>query len=211
MSIKAYEALSGVHQNLPALLRLFNKTAAEVCEGQQLDMDFETRKDVTIDDYLKMITLKTSVLLACSLKMGAICGGSMGDNADKLYEFGKNLGISFQLKDDYLDAFGESGKTGKQIGGDIKSNKKTFLLIQALASADARQAAAINDLLANSPADKVEQMLDLFKATGADNSCSAAILGYSEKAFQYLEEVAIPSSRKQPLFDLARMLLDRTH
>ena len=108
MSIYAYDQLAHIEQNLSLILHLFNKTSIEVCEGQQLDMDFESRNDVSIDEYIHMITLKTSVLLACSLKMGALLGGTTEGNANKLYTFGKNLGIAFQLQDDYLDAFGDT-------------------------------------------------------------------------------------------------------
>jgi geranylgeranyl diphosphate synthase type II len=190
-------------------MQLFNKTAIEVCEGQQLDMDFETRDDVTLEEYIKMITLKTSVLLACSLKMGAIVGGGLGDNANKLYEFGKNMGIAFQLQDDYLDAYGEPEKVGKQTGGDILANKKTFLLVKALQNADTKQRAAIELLLNNDSENKVSEMLELFTATGADAACRDAVAHYSEMAFQCLEEVAIPSKRKQPLLELASYLLMR--
>src|SRR6202012_4080083 len=128
MNIYAYDELAKIKTALPQVLRIFNKTAIEVCEGQQLDMDFERRNDVKIEDYLHMIALKTSVLLACSLKIGALTGGAMGDNANKLYAFGINMGIAFQLQDDYLDAFGDTERLGKQNGGDIIANKKTCLL-----------------------------------------------------------------------------------
>lgn len=209
MCIFAYDALAKATRALQSMMQVFNRTAIEVCEGQQLDMDFESRDNVTIEEYIHMITLKTSVLLACSLKMGALTGGALGDNANKLYEFGKNMGIAFQLQDDYLDAFGESDKLGKQNGGDILANKKTFLLITALAEANADQRAAINELLAGNAPDKVQRMLELFSATGADKACRAAVAHYSELAFAGLEDVAIPTARKEPLRQLAAMLLER--
>src|SRR4029079_9771660 len=127
--VAAYDYLNKISgKYLFAILHLFNKTAREVCEGQQLDMDFESFKEVKMADYLHMISLKTSVLLASSLKMGAILGGAGERNQDLLYEFGRKLGLAFQVQDDYLDAFGDPEKFGKQVGGDIKSNKKTFLL-----------------------------------------------------------------------------------
>lgn len=127
MLIRAYEKLQTINPAyLPKILSLFNTTAREVCEGQQLDMDFEKMPSVTLDAYIHMITLKTSVLLAASLEMGAILGGATPGNCKHLYEFGKNLGIAFQIQDDYLDAFGDPEKFGKEVGGDIRQNKKTF-------------------------------------------------------------------------------------
>jgi geranylgeranyl diphosphate synthase type II len=209
MSIYAYDQLANLTRALPQVLHLFNKTSIEVCEGQQLDMDFETRQDVSIEEYIDMIRLKTSVLLACSLKMGALLGGATGGNASKLYEFGKNLGIAFQLQDDYLDAFGTSDKIGKQNGGDIKSNKKTYLLLKAQENATPHQKQQIKDLLQHDGEDKIAAMLDLFTATGADIACREAVQRYSEAAFNCLEEVAVLSKRKLHLKDLATYLLQR--
>jgi geranylgeranyl diphosphate synthase type II len=209
MSIYAYDQLANVTRSLPQVLHLFNKTSIEVCEGQQLDMDFETRANVSIEEYIEMIRLKTSVLLACSLKMGALLGGATGGNASKLYEFGKNLGIAFQLQDDYLDAFGTSDKVGKQNGGDIKSNKKTYLLLKAQENADATQKQQISDWLQHDGEDKVPAMLELFVATGANIACREAVQKYSEAAFNCLEEVAVLSKRKQHLRELAEYLLQR--
>jgi geranylgeranyl diphosphate synthase type II len=211
MNIFAYDELAKVSTCLPQLLRLFNKTAAEVCEGQQLDMDFEARNNVSLDEYIHMIALKTSVLLACALKMGALIGGATDGNATKLYHFGKNLGLAFQLQDDYLDAFGKSDKVGKQTGGDILANKKTFLLINALENSTPEQKEKINALLASNPDDKVAQMLQLFCDTRADVACRNAVQHYSEIAFQSLEEVAVLSKRKEPLKELATFLLQREH
>jgi len=209
MSIYAYDQLAYIKRSLPQVLHLFNKTAIEVCEGQQLDMDFESRSDVRIDEYIHMITLKTSVLLACALKMGALTGGGLGDNANKLYEFGKNLGIAFQLQDDYLDAYADTDKLGKQNGGDIKANKKTYLLLKALGNANPVQRKEIEGLLSEDSADKVRNMLSLYAATGANEACKTAIKEYAQKAFACFEDVAIPAKRKQPLFELANYLLQR--
>jgi geranylgeranyl diphosphate synthase type II len=209
MSIYAYEQLAMIHTGLQQALQLFNKTAIEVCEGQQLDMDFERRDDVSIDEYIHMITLKTSVLLACSLKLGAITGGALGDNAEKLYTFGKNLGIAFQLQDDYLDAFGDTAKLGKQNGGDIVANKKTYLFLNALARANDGQKKQLRNLLNAEGDRKVADMLGLYTATGADKNCLAAVADYSQRAFDCLDDVAIPSKRKQPLIELAQYLLQR--
>ena len=209
MSIYAYDQIAQIKHTLPQALAIFNKTAIEVCEGQQLDMDYEARNDVRIDEYLHMIALKTSVLLASSLKIGAITGGGMGDSANKLYEFGKNMGIAFQLQDDYLDAFGDAEKLGKQNGGDIKANKKTYLLLKALENANATQHKEIEDLLKSESDQKVASMLSLYNATGADVACRQEAEKYSKAAFNCFEEVAIPSRRKQPLFELANYLLMR--
>ncbi len=207
--IYAYQYISQVKMELPLVLKTFNRIAVEVCEGQQLDMDFESRNDVTIDEYIHMITLKTSVLLAGSLKIGAMLGGATEGNADKLYEFGKNLGIAFQLQDDYLDAFGASDKLGKQQGGDIKANKKTYLLLKAWETASAHQRAGITDWLQKDTHDKVPAMLSLFNETGSDTACREAVNYYSQKAFDSLEDVAVTAKRKQPLYELATYLLQR--
>lgn len=209
MCIYAYDQLALMQRALPQIMKVFNTTAIEVCEGQQMDMDFETRHDVSIDEYIQMITLKTSVLLGASLKMGAMTGGALGDNANKLYEFGKNLGIAFQLQDDYLDAFGDPAKLGKQNGGDIIANKKTYLLLKAYEHADAGIRKELDSLVAGSGGDKVTRMLSLFTTTGVGEACRAAVAKYSDMAFNCLEEVAIPSSRKGPLHDLASYLLVR--
>lgn len=209
MSIYSYDHLAKIRSNLPQVLALFNKTAIQVCEGQQLDMDYEQRNDVSIEEYINMITLKTSVLLACSLQMGAIVSGGLGDNAKKLYDMGKNMGIAFQLQDDYLDAFGDTGRLGKQNGGDIKANKKTYLCLKALENAQPAQRKDIEGLLQQNGDDKVSAMLVLYKETGADEECRNAVAGYSKRAFDCLDELAIPEKRKKPLRDLAGYLLLR--
>jgi geranylgeranyl diphosphate synthase type II len=207
MAIYAYDQLAHIKTSLQQVLHLFNKTSIEVCEGQQLDMDFESRNDVTIEEYIEMITLKTSVLLACSLKMGALLGGATEGNADKLYEFGKNLGIAFQLQDDYLDAYG--AESGKIPGGDIIANKKTYLLLKAMENANDLQLTAINSLLQRDDESKVPAMLSLFMNTGADVACREAVAHYSQLAFNSLEEAAVQNSRKKHLHDLATYLLAR--
>lgn len=209
MNIFAYEQLAGIKTSLLPILREFNKAAIEVCEGQQLDMDFEHRNDVSIDEYIQMISLKTSALLASSLKIGALTGGALGDNANKLHAFGRNMGIAFQLQDDYLDAFGDTEKLGKQNGGDIKANKKTYLLLKAFENANAGQRKEIDRLASDPAEDKVAAMLALYTETGADSECRDAVARYSKLAFDCLEDVAIPSKRKQPLRDLANYLLVR--
>ena len=148
MLVTAYEELNKIGvEHLKPILTLFNRTAKEVCEGQQLDMDFEKMDNVNMEAYINMITLKTSVALAASLQTGAILGGAGERNQHLLYDFGKKLGIAFQVQDDYLDAFGDPDKFGKQVGGDILSNKKTFLLLHALETASTLQQKELKDLL----------------------------------------------------------------
>jgi geranylgeranyl diphosphate synthase type II len=209
MCIAAYQHLSAVGNHLSQVLQLFNRTAIEVCEGQQLDMDYEQRDDVSVDEYLHMIALKTSVLLAASLKIGSLIGGATGGNSDKLYRFGRNLGIAFQLQDDYLDAFGDAAKLGKQAGGDILADKKTYLYLKALEGLNDDDKATLKELTGTANPDKVSLSLNLFEKAGADAECRAAVSHYSSLAFEALEDVAVLSKRKQPLFDLAGMLLNR--
>ncbi|MGN6492824.1 MAG: polyprenyl synthetase family protein [Agriterribacter sp.] len=212
MIVVAYEYLNKVNAPyLHKILSIFNRTAREVCEGQQLDMDFESKDQVTMNEYLHMITLKTSVLLAASLQMGAILGGSGEGNQEHLYAFGKNLGIAFQVQDDYLDAFGDPEKFGKQPGGDIRANKKTFLLIRAFETASQVQRSELLRLMKENPPDKVERMIDLFKACEVDVWSKALKEKYMEKALQHLDEIAVISTRKKPLRELADFLVQRDY
>jgi geranylgeranyl diphosphate synthase type II len=212
MLVKAYDYLAEINPlHLPAVLRLFNKTAREVCEGQQLDMDYESNETVRLEDYIKMIELKTSVLLAASLQIGAILGGAGDNNQHHLYAFGKNLGIAFQVQDDYLDAFGDPEKFGKQVGGDIMANKKTFLLIKALEVATATQRQEINALMAENTANKVDRMLAIFKSCGVDKWAKDLKEKYVQAAFRHFEDIAVLSSRKEPLRQLATFLIEREH
>lgn len=210
MVIRAYEYLQPIQSNhLSKILGLFNQTAREVCEGQQLDMDYAKKATVTIDEYIHMITLKTSVLLAASLEIGAIIGGAGENNCKHLYEFGKKLGIAFQIQDDYLDAFGDASLFGKDAGGDIKQNKKTFLLIRALETANPAQLKTLNALLASDPADKVDQVLDIFRACKVDAWAEDLKQKYMQEALEHLESIAVVSARKKPLIDLANYLMNR--
>jgi geranylgeranyl diphosphate synthase, type II len=210
MLVAAYDCLNKISgKYLFAILHLFNKTAREVCEGQQLDMDFESLKEVKMDDYLHMISLKTSVLLAASLKMGAILGGAGERNQDLLYEFGRKLGLAFQVQDDYLDAFGDPEKFGKQVGGDIKSNKKTFLLIHALETASAEQKKQLIDLMNENGEHKVAQVLHIFKECKVAEWANELKEKFIEEAFKHLEDVAVLSKRKEPLKQLALFLTQR--
>ena len=210
MLIRAYEKLQTINPAyLPKILSLFNTTAREVCEGQQLDMDFEKIPSVTLDAYIHMITLKTSVLLAASLEMGAILGGATPGNCKHLYEFGKNLGIAFQIQDDYLDAFGDPEKFGKEVGGDIRQNKKTFLLLHALEVATPDQRAKLNSLLASNGPDKVPQIMDIFKACNVDAWSIELKEKYLQMALANLEDIAVTSTRKTALLSLANYLMQR--
>lgn len=212
MLVAAYEYLNTISANyIKRIINLFNKTAKEVCEGQQLDMDFETMDTVAFDDYLQMINLKTSVLLAASLQMGAILGGGSEHNQDLLYQFGRKLGLAFQVQDDYLDAFGNPEKFGKQVGGDIKANKKTFLLIQALQTADKNQKEQLHQLLKTDSATKVAEVLSIFKACKVDDWAKELKEKYMAEAFEHLEEIAVVSKRKEPLKQLAMYLMQRQH
>ena len=208
--VAAYQQLNEIDSAYSKkIIKLFNTTAMEVCEGQQLDMDFEQLDGLTLEQYINMISLKTSVLLAASLRMGAILGNAGQGNQEHLYEFGRNLGIAFQVQDDYLDAFGDPTKFGKQIGGDILSNKKTFLLIHALETANTEQKQQLNQLLQSNPADKVEQVLAIYRACGVEEWALTLKNQYLEIAFQHLEDIAVLSSRKEPLRQLAYYLIQR--
>jgi geranylgeranyl diphosphate synthase type II len=210
MMIKSYEYLNKVEDRfLHPILSLFNKTAIEVCEGQQLDMDFEKMQEVTLESYLEMIEKKTSVLLAASLKMGAIIGGAGERNQDHIYEFGRKLGLAFQVQDDYLDAFGDPAKFGKQVGGDILSNKKTFLLIHALESASAEHKKELYQLLTSHPANKVERVLSIYKACKVDEWALSLKSRFLTEALDHLEQIAVLASRKNSLRELALYLVQR--
>lgn len=210
MLIRAYEFLQVIQPSyLPRILQIFNRTAREVCEGQQLDMDFAKMQVVSMEQYIEMITLKTSVLLAASLEAGAIIGGAGENNCRHLYEFGKKIGIAFQIQDDYLDAFGDAAIFGKEAGGDIKQNKKTFLLLHAYAVASEEQKKQLDALMQSNTEDKVEQVLKIYKACGVDQWADNLKAKYLEEAFAHLEAIAVVSSRKQPLIELANYLMYR--
>lgn len=210
MFAQAYDYLTRIKPDyVQKIIQSFNKASKEVCEGQQLDMDFEKAEKVNYNDYLHMITLKTSVLLAASLQLGALLGGAGEGNQQHMYEFGKNLGIAFQVQDDYLDAFGNPEKFGKQAGGDILANKKTFLLIHALENGNTAQSKEINRLLQTNENDKVARMLQLYKDCNCDKWAAALKEQFYNKALQHLDDVAVLSKRKAPLQQLAGLLMDR--
>ena len=210
MMVVSYEHIARLRSpHIRRILQLFNQTAMRVCEGQQLDMDFESREQVTMAEYLQMIELKTSVLLAGSLQIGGILGGAGLGNQDILYAFGRNLGLAFQVQDDYLDCYGEAEKVGKQIGGDIVAGKKTFLLIKTLEVASAAQRREIRELEQAPPAEKVAGMLGIFKACGVDVWARELKAHYHDAACRKLEDIAVLSTRKAPLRALVEFLLQR--
>ncbi len=212
MLVTAYDYLNKVSgKYVSSIISLFNKTAREVCEGQQLDMDFEKADVVAYDEYLDMINLKTSVLLAASLKMGAILGGALERNQNLIYEFGRKMGLAFQVQDDYLDAFGDPQKFGKQVGGDIKANKKTFLLIHALETASPKQKEQLEQLLKTNSEDKVDEVLSVFRECRVDEWARELKEKYMQEAFDHLEDIAVLSKRKEPLKQLALYLTQREH
>jgi geranylgeranyl diphosphate synthase type II len=194
------------------LAKLFSKTALEVCEGQQWDVDFETRDDVTIPEYLKMIQYKTAVLVAAAMKMGAIVAEASDQNADLIYEFGLNLGLAFQLQDDYLDAFGDPKTFGKQVGGDIIENKKTYLYLKAIAFAEKEESTQLQQLFSNQSEDntaKIEAVKEIFNNSGASKATQDAIQDFTFKAFETLEKMNIDESKKDVLRVFGENLMGR--
>ncbi|MBI1192047.1 MAG: polyprenyl synthetase family protein [Bacteroidetes bacterium] len=209
MLVDAFRFLSQVRPELlPELLQRFSRTAVEVCEGQQMDMDFEKRQDVRVEEYLEMIRLKTAVLLGCSLYVGGRVGGSTSDQAEALYAFGEHLGLAFQLRDDLLDSYGDPDKFGKTVGGDILQDKKTYLFIHALerASTQDRQQLLNNP---NKGSQKVEAVLALYARTGARPATEAAIQDHHQQALAALNRAALPPTGEHALRDLAEYLLVR--
>jgi geranylgeranyl diphosphate synthase, type II len=194
------------------LAKLFSKTALEVCEGQQWDVDFETRIDVTIAEYLKMIEYKTAVLVAAAMKMGAIIAKTSKSNGKLIYDFGLNLGIAFQLQDDFLDAFGDPATFGKQVGGDIIENKKTFLYLKAMEFSTAAQKSRLLELfsahLENSEA-KIVEVKQIFEESGAAAATQEAIKGYTLQAFETLDKMKIDDDKKALLKAFGENLMGR--
>ena len=213
MLILAYQYFEQYEPNVfVALAKLFSKTALEVCEGQQWDVDFETRKDVTIPEYLKMIEYKTAVLVAAAMKMGAIVANTTEKEADLIYDFGLNLGLAFQLQDDYLDAFGDPETFGKQVGGDIIENKKTYLYLKALEFANLNDKQRLLELFESEIEDnsiKIEQAKTIFIASGADKITQEAIEEYTLKAFSTLDKMNIDNDKKEILRSFGQNLMQR--
>lgn len=199
-------------EHMPAVLRLFTETALEIDEGQQFDIDFEERSDVTEAEYIEMIRLKTSVLLACALKIGAILGDAPEQDADALYEFGEKLGLAFQLQDDYLDVYGDFRTFGKQIGGDIMCNKKTYMLINAQLLANESQARELNTWLEKknpSREEKVAAVTRLYDEIGVPQLVKNKINQYYEEAAQAISRLSLPQERTAVLWEYAQSMLNR--
>ncbi|MEZ4853281.1 polyprenyl synthetase family protein [Flavobacterium sp.] len=213
MLILAYQFFEAYEPHIfQQLAKLFGKTALEVCEGQQYDVDFETRDDVTIPEYLKMIEYKTAVLVAAAMKMGAIVAETSEENANLIYDFGLNLGIAFQLQDDYLDAFGDPKTFGKQVGGDIIENKKTFLYLKAIEFGTTEQKEQLLHLFSIQPTDntdKIESVKQLFVETTAADATRQAIQNFTQKAFSTLEKIEIESTKKEMLKNFGEQLMNR--
>jgi len=212
MLILAYRYFEGYEpETFRELAKLFSKTAIEVCEGQQWDVDFETRDDVTISEYLKMIEYKTAVLVGAALQMGAIVAQTSDENKKLIYDFGCNLGVAFQLQDDYLDAFGDPETFGKQVGGDIIENKKTYLYLKAMAFADDK--IQLNHLYSINPddsTDKIASVKQIFNSSGASDETRKAIRDYTFKAFATLEKMDISSDKKAILRAFGEKLMNRS-
>ncbi|MCF0177199.1 MAG: polyprenyl synthetase family protein, partial [Bacteroidales bacterium] len=214
MSIMAYQMMGAYKgANHASVLELFSKTAAEVCEGQQYDMDFEDLPLITMDEYLKMIGLKTAVLIACSAKMGALIAGSTSAQADALYNFGYQLGMAFQITDDYLDTFGDASVFGKKIGGDIENNKKTWLLVECLRLAAGNDKAELDSLIKmnDNLQKKVEDVRNLYLRLGIDKAALKAIEVYHDKAMQTLKEAGFNAEQIAYLADMAKEMVYREY
>lgn len=211
LMIEAYRKLIfGAGDKLNAILELFNQTAIEVCEGQQRDMDFEKRIDVSAAEYIEMIRLKTSVLLGAALKMGAIINGAPNKDADNLYEFGVNVGIAFQIQDDILDLYADPDKFGKQVGGDIIANKKTILYLTAVGNASKDQLDVLKNIHADeNPVSKVEKAKQLYDHLNVREQCEDLLHEHLGKAMFHLEEVNVDDADKQMLRGLAIYLVNR--
>ena len=213
MLVLAYQRVAECDAaHLPQVLELFTETALEIGEGQQYDMDFETRNDVTEDEYIEMIRLKTSVLLACALKMGAILGDASQEDADLLYQFGEKIGLAFQLQDDLLDVYGDPKVFGKAIGGDITSNKKTYMLINAVNRANAQQRAELMRWIEAKEfnrAEKVAAVTRLYDEIGIRQLCEEKINFYFEQGKKLLEQVHVDSARKEQLRQYTNEMMHR--
>jgi geranylgeranyl diphosphate synthase type II len=210
--VKAYDYLASYDaETFLQLFKVFNQTAVEVCEGQQMDMDFEQRSEVNESEYLEMIRLKTSVLLGCALQMGGIVGGAVQKDAQLLYEFGEQLGLAFQIQDDLLDLYGESAQVGKQIGGDVLANKKTLLSISAKRAASQNQLAALQEIENTSdPLIKVERTQKLYTELGARAYCETQMEFHHNQALSALENMELSNSKTE-LIELANFLFTRAY
>lgn len=213
MLILAYRYLADTPvEYLKPVLDLFNETALEICEGQQMDMEFERRHNVTVDEYLEMIRLKTAVLLAASLKIGAMLGGATEKDAKLIYDFGIHIGLAFQLQDDYLDVYGDPAVFGKKIGGDICCNKKTFMLIKAMEKADMAQKEELNEWILASDFDadeKIAIFTDIYNQLGIKKLVESEMEESYIAAMECLDEIAVDNDKKKDLKELVTTLMKR--
>lgn len=214
MLVLAYQRMIECDSHLAEVLRLFTETALEIGEGQQMDMEFETRNDVREEEYIEMIRLKTSVLLACAMKIGALLADAPADDADNLYRFGEKIGLAFQLQDDYLDVYGDPAVFGKAIGGDIVSNKKTYMLINAFNRADNAQRAELERWIRATDFDrqeKVKAVTGLYDEMGIDRLAQQKIAGYFNESKTYLDRVGVNDERKSELMRYAQRMMKRRY
>lgn len=215
MLVLAYQRMAQCDkQKMPEVLSLFTETALEIGEGQQYDMDFEHRNDVTEDEYIEMIRLKTSVLLACAMKIGAILAGASKEDADNLYRFGEQIGLAFQLQDDYLDVYGDTRVFGKAIGGDITSNKKTYMLINALLRANDTQRAELEKWISATEFDREEKIAAvtrLYNEIGIDKLAQEKINFYFGQSRKYLAAVSVAEDRKAEITAYAQRMMKREY
>lgn len=215
MQIEAYKWMTEAPEDqLKKVLDLFSKTASEICEGQQYDMEFEQRKDVQEDEYIEMIRLKTAVLIAAGCQIGAWIGGATEEDAENLYDFGLNIGLAFQLKDDLLDVFGNEETFGKKIGGDILCNKKTYLLINALKSAKGKDAEELNFWInkkhhSEDEKTKIASVTQIYNNLNLRKICEKKMDFFYERAMISLREVSIAEEKKRELKELAEILMKR--
>ena len=213
MLILAYRLMADCPKDkLADVLRVFTETTMEICEGQQWDMEFETRMDVKVEEYIEMIRLKTSVLLAAALKIGAMLGGASDEDAQKLYDFGVKIGLAFQLQDDWLDVYGDPKVFGKNIGGDILCNKKTYMLITALEEANEEQRAVLESWLAAHdyvPAEKIAAVTALYNEIGVGKRCQEKAEALNAEGFGILDSINLPEERKAVLREYACSMLNR--
>lgn len=214
MLVLAYQRMTECDSHLAEVLHLFTETALEIGEGQQMDMEFETRNDVREEEYIEMIRLKTSVLLACAMKIGALLADAPADDADNLYRFGEKIGLAFQLQDDYLDIYGDPAVFGKAIGGDIVSNKKTYMLINAFNRADNAQRAELERWIRATDFDrqeKVKAVTGLYDEMGIDRLAQQKIAGYFNESKTYLDRVGVSDERKSELMRYAQRMMKRRY
>ncbi len=213
LAIQANVYIASAHRDiLPEVLGVFNKTALEVCEGQQYDLNFEIRNEVKEEEYLKMISLKTAVLIAGSLKIGALIGAANEEQANMIYSFGHDMGMAFQLQDDYLDSFGNPEIFGKKIGGDILANKKTILLIKAKETADKASLKKLYKWYSSKKVNeekKIREVVAIFRKLDIDQYIRKLVYDYSHKALRTLEKIDVPEERKIELVNFTNQLINR--